>query len=261
MQAAEAAGSRSVGRMDRHPRPAQELIRAAGAADDLSGRRGSPAGWRRCQNGAMRVVAGTARGRRLAAPPGAVTRPTPDRVREAVFNSLYSLGVLPGCRVLDLYAGTGAMGIEALSRGASFAVFVESAPEALAALRANLASTGLEDRAEVMAADVDDYLRAADAPHDFGPGAADPSHDLGPAAPDQPHGYEFDLAVVDPPYGFDGWADLLPRLSASVVVIESNREVEGVGPLVVRRRRRYGSTVVTLASKIRPDPDPLGGDP
>ena len=210
----------------------------------------------------MRVVAGTARGRRLAAPPGAVTRPTPDRVREAVFNSLYSLGVLPGCRVLDLYAGTGAMGIEALSRGASFAVFVESAPEALAALRANLASTGLEDRAEVVAADVGDYLRAPDRAG-VGPGAADPSHGygVGPEAPDPPHGYEFDLAVVDPPYGFDGWADLLPRLSASVVVIESNREVEGVGPLVVRRRRRYGSTVVTLASKIRPDPDPLGGDP
>ena len=195
----------------------------------------------------MRVVAGTARGRRLAAPPGAVTRPTPDRVREAVFNSLHSLGVLPGCRVLDLYAGTGAMGIEALSRGASAAVFVERHPEALAALRANLAATGLEDRAAVVAADVDDYLNAPDLAG-AAPPAADPAHG-------------FDLAVVDPPYGFDGWAELLPRLPAAVVVIESNREIEAPEPLRVRRRRRYGSTVVTLASTTRPDPDPLGGEP
>lgn len=229
----------------------------------------------------MRVVAGTARGRRLAAPPGAVTRPTPDRVREAVFNSLHSLGVLPGCRVLDLYAGTGAMGIEALSRGASAAVFVERHPEALAALRANLAATGLEDRAAVVAADVDDYLnapdlagaappaagpsggfdRAADSAHGFGfDGPADPVHGFGfYRAADPAHG--FDLAVVDPPYDFDGWGELLPRLPAAVVVIESNREIEAPEPLRVRRRRRYGSTVVTLASTTRPDPDPLGGEP
>ena len=243
----------------------------------------------------MRVVAGTARGRRLAAPPGAVTRPTPDRVREAVFNSLHSLGVLPGCRVLDLYAGTGAMGIEALSRGASAAVFVERHPEALAALRANLAATGLEDRAAVVAADVDDYLKApdlagvalpaADPPGGFGfdraadpsggfgfdraadpsggfgfDRAADPSGGFGFYGPADPaHG--FDLAVVDPPYDFDGWAELLPRLPAAVVVIESNREIEAPEPLRVRRRRRYGSTVVTLASTTRPDPDQLGGEP
>lgn len=198
----------------------------------------------------MRVVAGAARGRKLTAPPGAVTRPTPDRVREAVFNSLHSLGVLPGCRVLDLYAGTGAMGIEALSRGAASAVFVERDPEALAALRANLAATGLEDRAAVVAADVDDCLRA---PNRFL--AVDPGGRPGSG------GAGFDLAVVDPPYGFDGWAELLPRLPAAVVVIESNREVEAPGPLRVHRRRRYGSTVVTIASTTRPDPDPLGGEP
>lgn len=204
----------------------------------------------------MRVVAGTARGRRLAAPPGAVTRPTPDRVREAVFNSLNSMGVLSGCRVLDLYAGTGAMGIEALSRGAAHAVFVEHHPEALAALRANLAATDLADRAAVVAADVDDYLKTTDRL------AADPgvlSVSAGSPVPDQA---AFDLAVVDPPYDFDGWADLLPRLPAAMVVIESNREIEAPEPLRVHRRRRYGSTVVTLASTItRPGPDPLGGEP
>lgn len=222
----------------------------------------------------MRVVAGAARGRKLTAPPGAVTRPTPDRVREAVFNSLNSLGVLPGCRVLDLYAGTGAMGIEALSRGAASAVFVERDPDALAALRANLAATGLEDRAAVVAADVDDCLRA---PNRFL--AVDPGGRPGPTGPETatcavpgrppvdpggwpgPGGAGFDLAVVDPPYDFDGWAELLPRLPAAVVVIESNREVEAPEPLRVHRRRRYGSTVVTIASTTRPDPDPLGGEP
>lgn len=218
----------------------------------------------------MRVVAGTARGRRLAAPPGAVTRPTPDRVREAVFNSLNSLGVLSGCRVLDLYAGTGAMGIEALSRGAAHAVFVERHPEALAALRANLAATGLADRAAVVAADVDDYLKTPDrlltagrggstAPGDF---AADPGALSVPAGSPVSGRAAFDLAVVDPPYDFDGWADLLPRLPAAVVVIESNREIKVPDPLRVHRRRRYGSTVVTLASTTtRPGPDPLGGEP
>lgn len=197
----------------------------------------------------MRVVAGAARGRRLDAPPGAVTRPTPDRVREAVFNSLNSMGVLAGCRVLDLYAGTGAMGIEALSRGAAHAVFVERDPEALAALRANLAATDLVDRAAVVASDVDAYLQAPDRLAAV------------PGGPPVPGGETFDLAVVDPPYDFDGWADLLSRLPAAVVVIESNREIEAPEPLRVHRRRRYGSTVVTLASTTRPDPDPLGGEP
>lgn len=218
----------------------------------------------------MRVVAGTARGRRLAAPPGAVTRPTPDRVREAVFNSLNSLGVLSGCRVLDLYAGTGAMGIEALSRGAAHAVFVERHPEALAALRANLAATGLADRASVVAADVDACLKTPDrlltagrggpmAPGDF---AADPGVLSVPVGSPVPGRAAFDLAVVDPPYDFDGWAELLPRLPAAVVVIESNREIEAPETLRVHRRRRYGSTVVTLASTTtRPGPDPLGGEP
>ena len=73
----------------------------------------------------IRVVAGSAKGRRLEAPVGDITRPTPNRVREAVFNSLYSLGAIEGARVVDLFAGTGALGIEALSRGAAEATFVE----------------------------------------------------------------------------------------------------------------------------------------
>jgi 16S rRNA (guanine966-N2)-methyltransferase len=89
----------------------------------------------------LRIVAGTLGGRRLKAPPGRGTRPTSDRVREALFSIL---GDLEQARVLDLFAGSGALGIEALSRGASSAVFVDSDPRAIAAIRANLDSLGIE---------------------------------------------------------------------------------------------------------------------
>ncbi len=186
----------------------------------------------------MRVVAGTARGRHLTAPPGASTRPTSDRVREAVFNSLYSMGVTSGARVIDLYAGTGALGIEALSRGASWAVFVERDPASAAALRSNLEATGLADRATV----VDD--------------------DVGAALDEATRRRErFDLALIDPPYAFDDWPELLSRVPADVVVIESDRAVE-VGPgLRVHHRRRYGGTVVTFATAADLDPNPPGASP
>src|SRR5918998_6335794 len=90
----------------------------------------------------MRVVAGTHGGRRLATPPGSATRPTSDRVREALFSILGA--AVDGARVLDLFAGSGALGIEALSRGAAEATFVERAPAALRALRGNLAALGIE---------------------------------------------------------------------------------------------------------------------
>src|SRR5262249_58893941 len=95
----------------------------------------------------MRVIAGALGGRRLVAPRGAATRPTSDRVREALFSALGDVG---GARVLDVFAGTGALGIEALSRGAEHATFVESARPALAALRANLAALGIEGLARVV---------------------------------------------------------------------------------------------------------------
>ncbi|MFN2506284.1 MAG: RsmD family RNA methyltransferase, partial [Acidimicrobiales bacterium] len=91
----------------------------------------------------MRVVAGLAGGRRLQAPEGRSIRPTSERVREAVFASLGSLGAVQGARVLDLFAGSGALGIEALSRGARSATFVDSDLRAVAAIRANLAAVGL----------------------------------------------------------------------------------------------------------------------
>lgn len=168
----------------------------------------------------MRVVAGTARGRRIVVPDGTCTRPTADRVREAVFNSLYSLGAIEGAHVLDLFAGSGAMGIEALSRGAASAVFVERDRSALAALRENLATLGFEGRATVVAGDAITYL------------AGDHRHDL---------------VVLDPPYEFDGWPDLLAAVRDAVVVIESDREVDVPEGWLTHRVRRYGGTVVTLA--------------
>src|SRR5215213_9007276 len=109
-------------------------------------------GWARARNGPhMRLTGGTDRGRKLRAPRGSGTRPTASRVREAIFNIL---GPAPDAPVLDLYAGTGALGIEALSRGAAKAVFVERDTRALSALARNLKELGLSDRAVIVGAKV-----------------------------------------------------------------------------------------------------------
>jgi 16S rRNA (guanine966-N2)-methyltransferase len=166
-------------------------------------------------------VAGTARGRRLVAPDGRDTRPTSDRVRESLFNALYSLDAVDGATVLDLFAGSGALGIEALSRGAERCTFVEPSRAALVAVRANLASTGLADRATVVATGAEAYLA----------GRPDP----------------VDLALCDPPYAYDSWPALFAASPAGLVVCESDRPIEpGEGWHVVWTRR-YGGTVVTFA--------------
>ncbi len=168
-------------------------------------------------------MAGTARGRRLEAPEGTTTRPTGDRVREAVFNSLHSLGAIEDASVLDLYAGSGALGIEALSRGAARATFVDTDRRSIAAIEANLAATGLADRAEVVRADADSVLVRAAA-----------------------EGRRWDLALLDPPYSFDGWADLLTGVPAGLVVVESDRSIEPPPGWGVVRERRYGGTLVAV---------------
>ena len=171
----------------------------------------------------MRVVAGEARGRRLIAPDGSDTRPTSDRVREAIFNALHSQGAVVGARVVDLFAGSGALGIEALSRGAAHATFVETARPALAAIRSNLESTGLGDRASVVTKDVAAYCRTV--------------------------AERFDLALADPPYAFDAWPELLAALPGAVVVVESDREIDLGEDWEITRVRRYGTTVVTLGRR------------
>jgi 16S rRNA (guanine966-N2)-methyltransferase len=172
----------------------------------------------------VRVVAGSARGRRLLAPAGPSTRPTADRVREATFNALGSRGAVGGT-VLDLFAGSGALGIEALSRGADAATFVDNDAKAVAVVRANLEATGLAERATVVRTDALRFLGGAG---------------------------RFDLALLDPPYACsdDDWAALLGALDAATVVIESDREVPLPPPWVVLRSKRYGGTVVTIAENV-----------
>jgi 16S rRNA (guanine966-N2)-methyltransferase len=165
----------------------------------------------------MRVVAGRARGRTLIAPKGRDTRPTSDRVREAIFNMLASLDAIEGATVVDLFAGSGAMGIEALSRGASHATFVERDAAAITVIEANLVATGLSDQAAVVRGDATSYTAAAD------------------------------IAFIDPPYAFDAWPSLLDALDVRIAVVESDREIDVGAKWQVNKVRAYGSTVVSLA--------------
>jgi 16S rRNA (guanine966-N2)-methyltransferase len=177
----------------------------------------------------VRVIAGELGGRRLAAPPGTATRPTSDRVREATFGALTSLGVLDGAVVLDGFAGSGALGIEALSRGAATCTFVERDRAALATLRTNLRSLGLgPDRATVVPGDVAAVTG------------------------------RWDLALLDPPYAFAGWGHLLGRLHAAVAVCESGTPIAPPAGWAVVRQKAYGATVVTI---LRHDPSPTGHEP
>jgi 16S rRNA (guanine966-N2)-methyltransferase len=168
----------------------------------------------------MRVVAGTARGRPLVAPPGDRTRPTSDRVREAVFNALWSRGGVDGARVLDLFAGSGALGVEALSRGADHATFVDSDRGARRAIACNVEACGFADRATVVATPVERWLAG-----------------LGP-------GDRFDLAFCDPPYAYDSWDALLAVVPAALVVVESDRPLPLPGGWRLVRDARYGGTWV-----------------
>jgi 16S rRNA (guanine966-N2)-methyltransferase len=169
----------------------------------------------------MRVVAGEARGRRLVAPAGTLTRPTADRVREAMFSMLDALDVLEGATVADLFAGSGALGVEALSRGAAHATFVERDARAVAAIRTNLAATGFTDRGSIVRAEAVRWLETA------------------------PH---FDVVFADPPYAWDGWQGLLARHPGRVVVLESDAPPPLPDGFEVVRQKRYGTTVVTIAT-------------
>lgn len=181
----------------------------------------------------MRIIAGRAKGRRIAAPPGDHVRPTADRVREALFSSLQP--VLPGASVLDLYAGSGALGLEAASRGAAHVTLVEHDPRTLAVLRANVEVLG--------AADVEVVPAAVAATLDTRP----------PGAP-------FDLVLADPPYRLPGGeVDAMLRAltrhlaaDAVVVVERGSREPAPNWPASYHAQppRRYGSTVLHRARVV-----------
>jgi 16S rRNA (guanine966-N2)-methyltransferase len=170
----------------------------------------------------VRVVAGSARGIHLSTPDGSEVRPTTQRTREAVFNALNSMGAVVDANVLDLFAGSGAMGIEALSRGAAAATFVDSSPSAITAVRDNLEVTRLADRATVHRGDWSTFI--------------DSEYTT------------FDLAILDPPYRFDAWPDLLERIRARVIVVESSQEVDLPPGWSGVRQRSYGATVVAIAT-------------
>lgn len=177
----------------------------------------------------MRIVAGAAKGRRLKSPPGTATRPMMDRVKEAIFSSLGA--AVEGARVLDLYAGSGSLGLEALSRGAASATFVEWRREVARVLRANIEAVGLGGT--VVAGKVEDHLRRPGSP--------------------------VDLAFVDPPYALalpsveQALALLVGRLAGGAIVVLHRRTGTGdpVLPpgLVTTGRRRYGDAEVTMLTK------------
>jgi 16S rRNA (guanine966-N2)-methyltransferase len=167
----------------------------------------------------MRVVAGQLRGRKIEGPLTEATRPTTDKAREAIFNALNSLDVVDGARVVDVYAGSGALGIEALSRGAEHCVFVENNKDALAVLRKNLQHLGLVDRAVVLDTDAMGALASMGA---------------------------VDLLLADPPYGFTEWEKLLQHCTAEVVVLESDRPIGEIPRFSTIRERRYGRTFVAF---------------
>ncbi len=177
----------------------------------------------------MRIIAGTRKGHGIAAPRGAATRPTSDRVREAIFNII---GPVDDASVLDLFAGSGAMGLEALSRGARRCVFVESAGEAVGVIQANLLKLGLTG-AIVEKRDALAVLRET-----------------------RSRTTTYDLVFCDPPYG--DWrtleprlAELLPSVLAEVgaLVVETDGCTEPQLPLDLVTSRRYGSARISVFSR------------
>jgi 16S rRNA (guanine966-N2)-methyltransferase len=185
----------------------------------------------------MRIVAGKWRGRTLVAPPGSSTRPTADRVRQALFDMLMHAPwggreVVEGTHVLDVFAGTGALGLEALSRGAASACFIENDAAALRALRANVAACGAEGRVEVVAQDA---LAAG-----VGRPGARPAGRSGFA------GGAASLVFLDPPYG----QDLVPRAleplggwlaPGALIVAETGRDEAWIPEEPVLAERQYGA--------------------
>lgn len=173
----------------------------------------------------MRIITGTAKGKRLITLGGDATRPTSDRIKEAMFSSIQF--DIEGRRVLDLFAGCGQLGLEALSRGAASAMFVDSSQDALAVVKKNIAATGFSDRCRTLISDYRNYLRKAG----------------GKVPP-------FDLVFLDPPYATEACTDALVRLvkegllaPGAIVVLECGEEVpapEKAGRFEVLKSTRYG---------------------
>jgi 16S rRNA (guanine966-N2)-methyltransferase len=189
----------------------------------------------------MRVISGSKRGRPLKAPKGLRTRPMADKIREAAFSTLWSLGVQP-VRVLDLYAGSGSIGIEALSRGAEYADFVERASAAVSVIRQNLKSTELEEFARVHQMPVQRFIETVSASYDF--------------------------IIMDPPYADPEIEAFIERVSFSPAVEDGTvllighapylKLPERVGRFVRLRERCHGDSCFSIF-EIDADATSAGG--
>ncbi len=181
----------------------------------------------------MRVITGIARGRKLVAPDGLDVRPTADKVKEGIFSAIQFQ--IEDAYVLDLFAGSGQMGIEALSRGAKRAVFVDNSPRSISCVNENLRNTGLARHAEVITRDSYDYIKMT--------------------------GQKFDLIILDPPYRHSHINNLLPIAAKKLakggcIICEYEKEAllpETPDGLVIRKTYRYGKINVTIY--VDPVPD------
>ncbi|WP_040195980.1 16S rRNA (guanine(966)-N(2))-methyltransferase RsmD [Candidatus Soleaferrea massiliensis] len=177
----------------------------------------------------MRVITGSARGRKLTAPQGLSTRPTADMIKEAIFNSIQF--ETEQARVLDLFAGSGQLGIEALSRGAAFCIFVDSSRECQNIIKQNVAATGLAQKARIAAMDAFAFLQSTNE--------------------------QFDIVLLDPPYEQGLVVKALPLVAqkmndGGVIFCETDRREdlpETAGDFVKFRERRHGKIKLTSYRK------------
>ena len=180
----------------------------------------------------MRVIAGTAKGRQLKTPDGMLTRPTADRVKEALFSILNF--DLPGARVLDLFAGTGQLGIEALSRGSSFAIFVDERDAACNLVKENLRRTGFTDKSRVVRSDYQNFLRSCRE--------------------------KFDIVFLDPPYS-EVFLENSLKIITEIDILQSGGIIATEYPFgkvlpaelsdaYSTKEYKYGKTVLTIFRKI-----------
>lgn len=174
----------------------------------------------------MRVITGSARGKRLEAPKGMNTRPTPERVKEALFSAIQF--DIEGRRILDLFAGSGQLGIEALSRGAESAVFVDSDAEACSIIKNNLNTAGFSQKSKIFNCGFDDFfVKNSDT---------------------------FDIAFLDPPYSAGFWDDALKRLngcmsSYGIIICEHPSDMQlpdSVRQLRAQKSYKYGKVMITM---------------
>ncbi len=179
----------------------------------------------------MRVITGTARGKRLKELSGDNVRPTADRVKEGLFSSIQF--DIEGRRVLDLFAGSGQLGIEALSRGAQTATFIDNSIESVGIIKENLKTTCLEKQAVVFRSDYSDFLSATKS--------------------------VYDIAFIDPPFALGLWEDALKKIigvmsEAGIIICEHPKEVtlpEIISDFKVRKQYRYGKILVTIYARSR----------